>query len=411
MNTLKSKNNLKTTIQWNWMTILFIGILTCGITSCEKNDNEPTGDGGEKETAYVRSFETYGLTNIKYLEATEDLATNPDLSQAVELGQNISVYSVGEYPMTVSSDAKTITKWSVDKTTLKLSVAGILSYASTGATSTDVVFVSETAAFINDLAEGVIVEFNPTTMEIVTTHNVTPVAHPDNFSFYTVGNLYNGKVLFPIQWSVVSCCNYSTPLYGTVGIFDPATGILTYDTDNRAIGFGGIFIDGDNAYVVPANSQNNWMKEFFGASPNPFTVLKLNSDGTFNDSYISDLSDGLPDATLIRSSSFVYQNKYVFLYSDDEIGTFDNRYSARGAMKFNSVSYDLTTNEAQPFAFDDGYNQVYLTATIDGVNYFRALRLSADNYDTDILVQNSLEDYSVISTMKTGGFAYLGKLW
>ncbi|MEQ6118099.1 hypothetical protein [Reichenbachiella sp. MALMAid0571] len=406
---------MKSTMKrWAWMTMLLIGTISTSITSCNDGEGDTNPGGEEVETAYVRGLESYTPNGtIKYLEVTKDLATNPDLSQAVELGQNVSIHSAGKYPITLSSDSKTITKWKVDKTTLEVSVDGILSYASTGATSTNVAFVSETAAFICDLIEGVFVEFNPTTMELTKTHNVTPLNIPNNFSAYTVGKLYNGKIIFPIQWGAQTCCDYPTPVYATVGVFDPSTGALTYDTDDRAIGLTApIFIDGDNAYVVPANSQNAWINHYLGASPNPHIALKLNADGTFDDSFISDIEDGLPDASLIRSSSFVFQDKYVFLYSEEELtGSFDNRFSARSSMEYKSVAYDLNTHEAELFSFDNKYNQVYLLATIDGVNYFNTFYLVGGEYSSNILVQNSLEDYSLISTIEIGGFGYLGKLW
>lgn len=409
----------KTTTKWTGMAFLFLTIMAIGITSCKKDD-EPTLDNNREEvaTAFVRSIISYTPNGwVNYIEVVEDLTTNPDFSKAVEIGLYVGsdIHSVGEHPMTLNNDAKTITKWKVDKATLELSVEGVLSYASTGISSNDITFVSETTAFINDLSEGIIVEFNPSTMEITKTHNVTPLQYPDNFSFYTEGNLYNGKIIFPIQWNTSGlCCDYPSPLQATVGVFDPATKILTYDTDERAIGLHyNPLIDGDNVYLTPSHSQNNFIQEFYGAAPSPFTVLKLNSDGTINDSYSSDILDGLPDATLMSNSLFITQNKFVFLYSEDKLtGTsYDDRYSTRSGMEFHSVVYDLNTQETTPFTSFDKYYQVYLYATINGVKYYRGRYEENDNLNTDVLMQNSLESYTVISTIENGGVEYLGKLW
>lgn len=274
------------------------------------------------------------------------------------------------------------------------------------------IFLSETVAFISDLSEGKIVEFNPETMEITKTHNVPIITRPANFGAYTVGNLYKGKIIFPIQWLANACCDYSTPLKATIGIFDPATGILTYDTDERTIGLAPkVYIDGNNAYLVPPSGQNDIIKYHYGALANPHIVLKLNNDGTIDDSYAKDLSVGLSNVTYFRTSTFVSQNKYFFTYSDSEFPkSFDDRYNS-GEMEFHSVSYDLITNETNSLTFDDKYYIAYTLANIDGVNYFRGVYLAGDTNDTDLFVQNSLEDFKAISTIKGGTFSYLAKLW
>jgi hypothetical protein len=394
--------------------LLLVAMAVITIVSCKKDDVDP-GNGEEAETAFIRGINAYtpGGT-INYVEVVKSLSAAVDLSKAIELGQNTRIYSVGDKPYTINSGAKTITKWNVNKTTLNLSVDAILSYASTGSNSTNVVFVSETSAFINDLIEGIIIEFNPSNMEITKTYNVTSLEVPSNFGAFYNGYAHNGKIVFPIRWQPVTCCDYPNPLYATVAVFDPATGSVTYNVDERSLAINSIlYADGNSSVFLLPNSYNASINHFYNANQNIFSVFKLKADGSIDDSYEVDLTVGLPKMKLYNSSSFVYQDVAVFTYSEDEFtGSFANRTATQNAMTFKAVSYNLKTNEVKAFtAFANYARGVNRKAVIDGKGYFVAYNPSANTLDTDLLVQNGLEDFTVISSIKGGDFPYIEKLW
>lgn len=413
MKLFNSKNT--TNKRWTGLTMLFIGIIATGITSCNKDD-DPSGDdsGEEVETAYVRALDSYTPSGtINYFEVIQDLSAEVDLSKAVELGQNTRIYSLGAHPFTINRNAKTITRWKVDKKTLELSVDAILSYASTGSNSNNIAFVSETSAFITDLVEGIIIEFNPSIMEITKIHNVTQLEVPTNINASYNGYSNNGKLIFPIRWQATTCCDYSEPLYATIAVFDPATESLVYDVDERNISINRILYTDENndAFLLP-NYQNAWFNHFFNANQKGFSVLKLNDNGNIDDSYEVNLEEGLPNITIYKSSSFVYQDNAVFTYSEDEItGSFDDRFANYNAMESKAVSYNLNTHEVKPFTAFDTYLFVNRKAIIDGKGHFAAYTATSDSYNTDLLVQNGLENFTVIATIQGGDFPYVEKLW
>lgn len=405
--------------RWTWLSVIIIGIMIVGITSCTKDDFNPNLNGEELETAFVRGVDNYSPNgSIRYLDVVKDLAIEPNFSNMVELGLNVEVFAFGEHPYTINRDSKTITKWKIDKKTLNVSVEGLLSFASTGLNSNILSFISDEQGFISDLNEGIIVEFNPKTMELVKTHAITPLQTSANFTFYTEGNVFNGKLIFPIQWVTRACCAYDLDLKATVGIFDPATGSLTYDTDDRAIGVNfAIYIDGDNAYLVPANSQNSWIKPFYDVDPsslpNANVILKLNTNGTIDDNFVSDINATLPNASIVRGSSFVFQGKYVFTHGNEPVtGTWNDRFANRRQMQMVTTSYDINTKEAKSFNRFDGYFGVFPIGTIDGVNYFKAnITGPTGTSDFELLRQDTPEDYTKLTTVVNGTFTRIYKLW
>lgn len=414
---------MKNTVKKIKMTMfrkIVIVLLIAGITSCAEDNIDPTLEEEEEvETVFVRGVNNYTPNgSIRYLDIVPSLATEPNFANMVELGLNVEVYAFGEHPYSINRDSKTITKWKVDKTDMKVSVEGILSFASTGVNSNILSFVSDEKGYISDLTEGIIVEFNPKTMVLVKTHNVTPLQTSTNFGFYTEGNVYNGRLIFPIQWTTRACCAFDLDLKATVGIFDPATGSLTYDTDDRAIGVNfALYHDAGTAYLVPANSQNSWIAPFYEVDPNDLpnanVILRLNSNGTIDDNFVSDINATLPKASVVRGSSFVFQGKYIFTHSNEPVsGAWNGRFANRGQMQMVTTSYDINTKEAKPFTSFDGYNGVFPIGTIDDVNYFKANILGpTGTSDFELLVQNSPEDYTKLTTVVNGTFTRIYKLW
>ena len=424
MNTLKSKKQINTTKRWNWMTMFFIGILAIGIASCEKKE-ETTSDGQEIETAWVISYyDQLPTGRIWYMDVHETLPAKVDKSTGVEIGLNAQVYDYDGHPFTINPDAKTITKWNVDSSTLEISVDGILSFASTGLSNNGkLAFVSSTAAFLHDVNEGIIVEFNPTTMEITTTHKITPLNPSAIVASANSWNtkVKNGKLLLPIAWYPSVCCEYPKPLYATVAVFDPSTGLIDYKEDTRSVGLDsyGLVSDENGILYGTPGRVNSMLKKYYNLDTNSFpgvnTLLKFNENGTWDSDFKIDLTEVIPSLNIFTGASFIYQNKMAFIYSDSELDeSFDNRWNFYNhPSTFHSVILDLNTLEVQSFTQFDDYTSVILLNHLDNVNYFRSN--GEGNSDgvgvSRILKQNSIDDYGIFSEIEGGSFTHLGKLW
>ncbi|MEM1408801.1 MAG: hypothetical protein AAGG59_18600, partial [Bacteroidota bacterium] len=213
-----------------WKTLLLIATISFGAVSCGDDDDsdDEVVIAEEAEAGWLIGYRTstpQGL--IWYMEVNEELPAETDQSNAVEIGLNGDIFTFNGGVWTWNGDAATITKWEVDRSTLEFSVTGLLSLASSGISgNAPNVFFSDTQAFVSFLAEGLVVEWNPSTMEIIKVHEVDPL--PDlgaSFGFYTEQVIYatsDGKIMMPIVFSTPnSTSEFPNPAGAMMAIFDP----------------------------------------------------------------------------------------------------------------------------------------------------------------------------------------------
>ncbi|MEM6735247.1 MAG: hypothetical protein AAGC64_05780 [Bacteroidota bacterium] len=412
-----------------WTTMLLIGTISFGIISCD--DDDPDDDltsVEETESGWLIGYRTrtpQGL--IWYMEVNEDLPAETDQANAVEIGLNADIYTYESGIFTWNGDAATITKWDVDRSTLDFSVTGLLSLASSGISgNAPNIFFSETQAFISDLAEGIVVEWNPNTMETIEVHNVAPL--PDlgtTFGFYTEQVLYatsDGKIMMPIVFSSpANCCSTSelpNPSGAMLAIFDPASSSIQYNRDNRMIANHSTFMPDpvDGAFYMVPNFANSYWEPYFDLTgqPSPWGVLKINQDGSFDPNFFVDISNVI-DITFYRSSFFVYDKKFVFSYLDaadyQHPESYDDRFASFGQTA-QLVIVDLVTGEVMDFAgFDgSGFDAAIFLDNVEGVNYFSGF--NAATQQGGLLIQNGTDALTTV-TVHNGNndFQAIAKLW
>ncbi|MEQ8472586.1 MAG: hypothetical protein RIC35_15450 [Marinoscillum sp.] len=418
---------METTKRWAWLTMLFIGMISISITSCNDDEGDTNPDGEEVETAWVIGYRVETPQGrVYYLEAHENLPSATNTSEAVELGLNSRIYSYGENPYTWNGDAATITKWEVNKSTLALSPVGIISFASTGVTGNiaEPAFVSETQAFTTSLAEGVVVEWNPTTMQITEVHEVDAFPIPEAYD----GLLFefrkevteDGKIIIPIETNAFPvCCTYPVDAAGArTAIFDPVTATVTYQLDNRLLGSDNShFTDPVTGirYCAPVYG-NSFVPPYFDNAeslPSAHSLLRVNDDGTFDASYEYNLEDVL-DIEFYGGTSFIYNNKVVISYVGDDYtwGSFDERFNVFSLGNFKSAVIDMETNEVSSFDALSDYDGAYSVGTIGDQTFLRAVaRDTEGNQITYILEQNAIDSYTEITEHIGGNIEHFNKLW
>ncbi|WP_192348769.1 hypothetical protein [Algoriphagus sp. Y33] len=419
-------NTMEISKRWAWITMLLVGMISISITSCNDDEGDTNPDAEEVESAWVIGYRVETPQGrVYYLEAHENLPSATNTSEAVELGLNSRIYSYGENPYTWNGDAATITKWEVNKSSFELSAIGIVSFAGTGVSGNIAApaFISETQAYTTNLAEGVVVEWNPSTMEITKVHNVDafPDLGFDNLLFeFNKEVTDDGRILIPIETGELGiCCDYPAGVAGArTAIFDPTTSTVTYNIDNRLIG-------SDNAhytdpvtgtrYAVPVWG-NSLVPAFFNnpeTLPNPHSLLKVNNDGSFDAGYEYNLDDVL-EMTLYFGTSFIYDNKIVFTYVGDDYtwGSFDDRYTILYTGNFKAALVDLETNEVKPFDAFSGYTSARAFGIIDGKPFINASAIDSDGNQTSYLLQqNAIDDYTEVTKHVGGGIEHFNKLW
>ena len=416
-----------------WVIILLVGTIAFGTTSC--NDDDDSDDiimeeeeEPEVEDAWLIGYRTnapQGL--IWYMEVNEELPNETNQENAVEIGLNGDIFTHEGGVWTWNGNAATITKWDVDRVTLDFSVTGLLSLASSGISgNARNIFLSETQAFLSFLAEGIVVEWNPATMEITKVHAVDPL--PDlgtTFDFYTEQTLHltsDGKIMIPVVFSPPSnCCETSAlpdPPGAMLAVFDPATSTIEYVRDNRMIANHSTLMPDpvDDAFYMVPNFANSFWDPYFDLTgqPVPYGVLKINQDGSFDPDFFVDLTDFV-DVTFLRSQFFVYDQKFVFSYLDaanyDHPPAYGDRFAAFG-LTADIIIVDLISGDVMDFSgFNgSGFDAAFFLDTVEGVNYFSGF--NAATSQGGLLVQNGTNAFTTV-TVHNGNndFQAVAKLW
>lgn len=404
------------------MALLFSSILMLSIISCSKDEEEEI-QPKNAETAILYGFrvQTPG-GNVQYINVGSDIPGVITTSGAVELGSNQNIYSFGEHPYTWSSDASTLTKWNVSKTDLSLSVADVMSFASIGLNENfgDPVFISETQAYFIALSEGKVIEFNPSEMTVTQVHDVAPLTFPGIESDTWYGewdkNVVGNKILMGIGYWAGS--NWATPDGNKIAVFDMASNTVTYHKDTRSMsGQSRLNVDASNGNMYHNPAFENPFAAHYGGQSNPIptqTLLKVNSDGTYDPSFALDLGDTL-NATGINNVAFIYNNKAVVIYSAESDFAIPadpaDRWDSFNPENVTKSTIDLTTGEIEPFTALDNYKLFLPHTTIDGVNYYWARNDIDDTEYSYLLRQNSFDDYTQVTELVGGQIRQIRKLW
>ncbi|MEM0940247.1 MAG: hypothetical protein AAGI25_10740 [Bacteroidota bacterium] len=420
---------IKINSSWTWVSILLIGVISLGIYSCDNDDDDDLPpDPVEVESAWVTGYRiSTPQGRVWYLRADEEVPENFAADDAtIELGFNKPVYSFGENPYVWDGDAKTMTKWRVDRTDLTLSPIAIMSLAVTGYQGLGAypAFISETQAFLTNLTEGLIVEWNPSDMTITEVHEVEPLVsiHEGAFVNEFFNYVKDDKIFMPIgQNGPPTCCEINTVDMGAlVAVFDVNTKTLEYVKDDRLMSSVFRFVTDENGsfYVQPID-ENSWITEYFdfdpSQAPSPHTVLKFNDDGTYDPNFLLDL-DQVLDIEVYSEAVLVFDNKLVLNYYDSNDGqlapSYEDSRDLFAQVSARTVAVDLNTGEVTEFTALSKYDFVILYNRIDGVNYYIAFSSEVTAFDTSyILRQNAIDSYTELGAYSNAAAQWVGKLW
>lgn len=409
---------------------MLIGVtISLGIFSCSEDDSTNVNPNGvEAESAWIYAFRNETPQGrVYYMSAHENIPEASNSSVAVELGLNTRIYSYGEHPYTWNGDASTITKWKVDKETLELSVEGIMSLASHGIQGRvgPPAFNSETQAFSSKLSEGIIIEWNPTTMKITKIHNVEPLPTQGDkgieLAWVTEWNKYvhDNKIIFPIQIELPSqCCTYDSPGRGVmVGVFDIESGSLDYLRDERLLSSYSIPItdEADNIYLYPSEDAgfiNPYFEVDMNDLPSVHNLLRFTPDGRYDENFSLNLKDILGGDPFYLNFNFITNNKLSLTYLDlsnyEFPENFDDRWEVFGLTNTKNVLIDLDSKDVVPFTAMNNYYGSRILSSNNNLNYMVAWK---NDGGADLLRQDAPTQFTLLSSHTNGDFQHIDKLW
>jgi hypothetical protein len=408
-----------------WSRIGSVGIvmlLMLAILSACSDDDGPTAsnsDPVDAESAILYSFrlETPGGA-VEYMDVYSEIPAEPDESKAVELGAGQQIYSFGEHPYVWDGNASTLTRWNVSKTDLSLSISNVMSLASLGiSTGSSPIFVSETQAYFFALGEGKVIEFNPSEMTITEVHDVTPFTKPTGANWFGewFKTLRGNKVIMPLGWYAGP--NWEIPNKAQVAVFDITTNQVTYYEDSRLLANNSDVVtdlsDNQTIYIRPA--FDNMFAVHYGNHSNyssPTTVLRLESDGSFDPDFSYDIADAIKGIKVVNLTPFVYGDELIVI-AEDSTYNYPEDPADRWGSSPTSQAYkiNMETNEVEDFTALSDYDLWKPWTTIDGVSYFWARTDPGGVQHSFLLKQNAIDDYTEVSKIVGGQIREVKRLW
>jgi hypothetical protein len=404
---MKKQNLFKTCI------LLFTLI---AFTACKKEDEPVKKEESTTAEIAVTRVNTPG-GRVYYMGAYSKLPTTIDYRDMLELGASVTVYSYGEHPYVWNGNSSTLTKYSVSNT-LDIKVTDMLSFASTGLSGFfgPPAFISETKAYFFVLAEGKVIEFNPTTMEITEVIPVTPLPgskdpNINTLTYYTYVTP-EGKILLPVDSNPGDFNQF--PQHAQVAVFDPATKAVTYVNDDRMsmgyYAFAKDITNGDNYYRPSKNVVR--AEDYSTVTGHPTTggILKVKADGTFDTNFFVDLEEVL-NAHCIHTVIYVYGTKALVQYTESPwtAPTDNTKWATTIPTKMALV--DLATLQFENFTALSKYGTVYSIGKIDGNEYYANFGGTGDAAGKYyFLKQTGATDFEIVSEALGGSGIYAAKL-
>ena len=214
---------------------------------------------GDDPIMWIQNSATPDGATVAFMAFSADVPTRVfDRSRMIELGEGTGDAFNGMV-FTYNFEALTITRWQLSET-LEPTPGEVISLANEGVSPWwKNAFYTETRAFIFNLPEGEIVEWNPRDMVITARH---PVERLENPGAYT-GNAYRsgGRFLLPIQghnWETLELDPVSL-----VAIFDPEQMTLIYATDDRAPSTYEAFVDDSGDFYALPDRATAYLRHYF----------------------------------------------------------------------------------------------------------------------------------------------------
>ena len=264
-------------------------------TTEPENPESPDPVNGIAVTAYVSSGESFP----SYLGVFEELPTGQlPFSQMVEFGGFVETDVFEENIYVYNWDASTFSKYEVADD-LSLNQVGSFSFVDRGITPyfSPAVIYSSKKAFVFDVTNGKLLEWNPETMTITSESNFDILPGYVN-NFYNYHAVYGDRIIFPIHDAPFDD-GFINP-QRAVALFDVNSGSMQYIKDER-VHSSYQFVMNDDGMAYFTSTRDDIFLRDFGVEENKQidnygTLIRFDvNTGQFDPDFeiaLSDVLDG-----------------------------------------------------------------------------------------------------------------------
>jgi hypothetical protein len=310
-----------------------------------------------------------------YLGAYATMPQQVDPKEMLLLGPENAIYSYGKHPYVWDGTTTMLKKYSVDKGLNIVALDSIKFEDLVQAESFgSLAFISDEEAYAFFLAEGKVIQFNPTTMQINTSIVVkalpmgkaTELNTNTYYSFVTDDH----TILLPIGTNPDHFDKFSTT--AQVAVFNSHDKSIRYNSDSRmSLGYNNFAKDITNGDLYYRPSKYMARAQDYAAvadSPPTGGLLKVQEDGSFAADFFVDLQKIL-EAHCIVSVIYIKGKNVLVQYIEkgwkvpDDPGAWFNCPTKLAVVDLHQMTY-----KNMPLL--DRYGTIYPVGELDGKQYF-----------------------------------------
>lgn len=409
--------------------LMVLAILAGTLISCGDDDegSDVLPEDNEIESAALLMYRIVSPEDDAFfIGAFEEIPTEFDLTQYVEVGgEGSSVVALGDDAF-VWDGGSTLTKWEIDRMDLSISQGGVLDLSGQGFSGEvgNPVSFSETEAYIFSYDIGRIVEFNPETMEIVETIDFTPLPI-EGWTPFTSENALRIVINFVVADGVVLALlqqldnvDFTSPGEALLFVFDPATNTISYERDNRVPLTNRVFLAHEDGFIyVPPYWAGNFPLFYGGQDPETFasgtTMLRLFPNGTWDPNFSIDFGEIL-GVDFIRSVPDIVGNEAIVAHWPVGTEPIPEAPFDIFQIPLTASIVNIETGDSRPFTVLDnlGFSSWNPIGFYQGNLYINGFPASDDDQN-QLMRQDGIENYTTVlrSRGASEGFRYLAQLW
>lgn len=310
-----------------------------------------------------------------YLGAYQDMPTQVDPKEMVLLGRENAIYSYGKHPYVWDGTSGILRKYVVDnamkvKAVDSMQFKNMIKAESFGSLA----FISNEEAYAFFLAEGKVIQFNPSTMRM--TESLTVPSLPMGKTAEVNTNTYysfitdDHTILLPIG---INPNNFDKfPTVAQVAVFNSRERSIRYSSDSRmSLGYNNFAVDilNGDLYYRPSKYIAR-AQDYAPVSDSPPTggMLKVKEDGNFDSNFFVDLQKVL-DAHRIVSVIYIKGKDVLVQYIEKgwqiprDPGEWFDCPTKLAVVDLHQMTYKNT-----PLL--DHYGTIYPVGELDGKQYF-----------------------------------------
>ncbi|MEM6647234.1 MAG: hypothetical protein AAF730_13380 [Bacteroidota bacterium] len=405
------------------MVLLTLTLVACDSTDAD--DDLPPEEQGVESGILLSLQLDDADADATFMTVYEEIPSEVSLEDMIEIGdRNARAFPIGDEIFVFDGNG-VYTKYTVDRTTLEISVAGQLDLTGLGIEGElgNPVPISEDVVYLVAYLSEQVIKFDPSNdagepeiIEVIPFQRISL----DRFVPFASDNVFTGAFRYErigdkIVAAIVNTdvTDWTSPFESQLFVFDIPSETVTYTTDNRLSGSNFLMVELEDGTFM---TYPNWVSSglvAYGQPPTPApsgsTGLRVLSDGSTDPNFAVDFEQAIGGGgqqVVIDTIPFVFGNEALVIHW--EPGT-DFPANSEDWQDFfgNSTTrslVNLQTGAVRPFNSLSQYQRINPMGVINGDAYYSAPPNSVDRETTPWahVRQDGTDSFTIVHELPLG---------